>query len=39
MAAETDLVSSVITICEWCGQEIVDADQPCPALDDGRCSP
>jgi hypothetical protein len=25
--------------CEWCGQEIVEETQECPALDDGRCRP
>ena len=25
-------------VCEWCGAEIEDVDQDCPARDDGRCS-
>jgi hypothetical protein len=24
-------------ICEWCGKEIVEEGQDCPALDDGAC--
>jgi rubrerythrin len=26
-------------ICEFCGFEIEEPDQQCPALDDGRCRP
>jgi hypothetical protein len=26
-------------ICEFCGLEIEEIDQECPALDDGRCRP
>jgi len=26
-------------ICDYCGEYIVDDEQVCPALHDGRCSP
>jgi len=26
-------------VCEFCGSYIREDDQPCPALDDGRCAP
>jgi len=26
-------------VCDFCGFEIEEVDQQCPALDDGRCRP
>jgi hypothetical protein len=26
-------------VCDYCGCYITDRDQPCAALDDGRCHP
>jgi hypothetical protein len=28
-----------VLICEFCGLPIVEEDQDCAALDDGRCRP
>jgi len=34
-----DDVDESSPICEFCGLEITEVDQQCPALDDGRCHP
>ena len=26
-------------VCEYCGETIEERDQPCVALDEGRCAP
>jgi len=28
-----------LPVCNFCGFEIEERDQDCPALDDGRCRP
>jgi len=28
-----------LLICEFCGTEITEEEQQCPALEDGRCRP
>ncbi len=39
MAVESDTTTFLTHICEWCGREIQDDTQDCPALHDGRCQP
>lgn len=38
MTAREELLLDPVC-CEFCGLEIEESDQDCPALDDGRCQP
>jgi len=39
MSVESGLAFNSPPICDYCGGLIIETDQRCPALDDGRCSP
>jgi len=38
VSSESETIDYLV-VCEFCGFEIEERDQPCPALDDGRCRP
>jgi len=38
-ALSVDFDSLPAPICDFCSEPITDDEAPCPALDDGRCSP
>jgi len=39
VASEERTILDEPIVCDFCGFEIEEFDQQCPALDDGRCRP
>ena len=39
MSSERKSVLDTPLVCDFCGFEIEEVDQECPALEDGRCRP